>query len=214
MEIIDIKKDFGEALIDIRSQLNVIQSAGLKDIIERGFNVPETLHKNRLLFIGMNPSFSEKKPGNNNLVNYYIQPSDQPEQYLRYYKPLNELAAKVEMEWTHWDLFYLQETKQHTVKQFDKNLDEQFELSMEIIRLADPKMIVVNNAHASGLIYEAMKKPELDKAIGTYKFNIHDDFSVPIFFCSMLSGQRAMDTHTKERLAWHIDFVNRTLSLK
>ena len=48
-------------------------------------------------------------------------------------------------------------------------------------------------------------KFEFDKTIGTYVVNEPKELKgTKIFFTSMLSGQRALDLGTRERLVWHI----------
>ncbi len=54
------------------------------------------------------------------------------------------------------------------------------------------------------LDYEFM----FDDEIGTYRIKTKGNlFDTPVFFTSMLSGQRAMDNGSFERLQWHINFV-------
>jgi hypothetical protein len=53
---------------------------------------------------------------------------------------------------------------------------------------------------------------EFDEKLGTDRIITKGDlFGIPIFFSSMLSGQRALDTGSEKRLIWHIKRVNRIL---
>ena len=45
-----------------------------------------------------------------------------------------------------------------------------------------------------------------DDKIGTYKITLNEK-SVPVFFSSMLTGQRALDKGSFERLKWHVKNV-------
>ena len=47
-----------------------------------------------------------------------------------------------------------------------------------------------------------------DNNLGTYRIVNHPNLNdTPIFFTSMLTGQRALDLGSYERLVWHIGFV-------
>ena len=79
---------------------------------------------------------------------------------------------------------------------------KQLELSTELIAYADPKMIVVANALASRLFKDTYSA-EFDNVHGYYAIELNGR-SVPVFLASMLTGQRAMDNFSYERLKWHI----------
>lgn len=211
MNEIDIENDYHQQLLELRNFEHIGEQ--LNEILKRGLSVPKSLHTNRLLFIGLNPSYSTKRNVAHQIIDYYEQPSNQVNPYKPYYNAIKELAAKVEMEWTHWDLLYVRETKQEFVKLFaDPFTKQQVNLSIEIIKQSTPHIIVVNNAYATWLLKNSLNFI-FDNSIGTYRFSPGNDSisEVPIFFCSMLSGQRAMDLGSKERLAWHIKFVHQSL---
>ena len=47
-----------------------------------------------------------------------------------------------------------------------------------------------------------------DEKLGTHKIVNNSDLdNTPVFFTSMLTGQRALDKGSFERLNWHINFV-------
>ncbi len=104
---------------------------------------------------------------------------------------------------------------------------KQIEISREIIEKAKPKIIVVNNTLARDFF--GINKSEdrtqsvwmgydfkFDYEIGTHRIignkELKTDLTgTPVIFTSMLTGQRALDNGSFERLTWHIDFVNKNL---
>ena len=50
-------------------------------------------------------------------------------------------------------------------------------------------------------------KTKFSKDIGTHVITEGNLKNTPVFFTSMLSGQRAMDVGSRERLEWHINFI-------
>ena len=60
--------------------------------------------------------------------------------------------------------------------------------------------------------YRSMQRLEFDDTIGTYRIINNPDFKDTIvFFSGMLTGQRALDNGSFERLKWHL---NKVKSLK
>lgn len=99
-------------------------------------------------------------------------------------------------------------------------------MSKEIIEEAKPQIIVVANTTAR-LFFGKDKNIEkdvniwlnydfeFDNLIGTHRIKTEGNlFNTPVFFTSMLSGQRAMDNGSFERLQWHINFVLNKLKNK
>jgi len=63
-----------------------------------------------------------------------------------------------------------------------------------------PEVIVVANAKASKIFKQEYKMDDkMNKSTGFYFKG-----EIPIFFSGMLSGRRALDIHSRERLIWHI----------
>jgi hypothetical protein len=206
----------------------------LLGIIQEGFEyrnspiLPLTVKKEALLFIGINPSYSKS---NNQLlenrVAFYPQPwdnqTDNP-----YFKRFKEIAAYCDCcEWSHLDLLFIRETDQNVIKglMYDKQgidfINAQLKISFEIINSVCPKVIVVSNALAAEF-FGKMKKEhknaafekiwmgynldfdtDFDNNLGSYKISINGK-ETPIIFSGMLSGQRALDIGSFERLKWQI----------
>ena len=90
---------------------------------------------------------------------------------------------------------------------------KQLEMSKSMLELIKPSIIVVNNSLARTLL-------GFDRGWLNYTFEFNDDFGthiitnkdsllygVPVFFTSMLTGQRALDKGSYRRLIWHIKFA-------
>ena len=131
---------------------------------------------------------------------------------------INKSRNNVELlKWEHIDLFFYRMTSQSKFKQLiyvDKHETElnpfakkQIMLSKQLIELMQPKLIVVANAFASTLFKEEMHKHKIhfDEEKGYHLLELHSNKPrIPVFLTSMLTGQRALDNHSLERLCWHI----------
>ena len=100
---------------------------------------------------------------------------------------------------------FVQFIKHEENKEFREKLDE---ATKELIDGIMPDIIVIANAKASKLMQkiffgksEAEKKKLKGKTKRTYKFN---GKKTDMIFSSMLSGQRALDTYSRSRLAREI----------
>lgn len=112
------------------------------------------------------------------------------------------------------DLFYYHETNQETFKDNFKNELDNIDkdkmkeiLEIHIKKILDEgnlKLIYINNAYASDLIYKnifAEGEETGKESQKVYKFEYKNNaYSIPILFGSMLSGRRAMDKYSKARL--------------
>lgn len=187
-----------------------------------------------LLFVGLNPSYTrEWERKLRDVAPSGIDPSSffhwrnrrqfdfalarhferySRENYKRFFGKLAQLAAEVDMPWEHIDLFFLRKTKQNDLKQivglegnnFSPNEfgRDQLKLSTLLIEIAKPKIIVVANAMASKILAHRFK-PRFNSEYGYHLLKLCGR-DVPIFFSSMLTGGRALDVFSYERLKWHI----------
>jgi len=121
---------------------------------------------------------------------------------------------------------FLRETSQKKIESIydQKNgpefIYDQLLVSKEIIELSKPKIIIVNNSLSRKYLgFEKTNNINVwigfdfifDEKIGTYKVINNEKLeNTPIFFTSMLTGQRALDKGSYERLLWHIKFVLKT----
>lgn len=166
------------------------------------------LKTNGLLFVGLNPSEDKISQAKG------TKPKILDESH-RYYAKFPEIAREVNLEWSHIDLLFFRQTKQKAVEELCEKpilnsksfIRDQLKLAKILIRHAEPRIIVVNNSLARKLLgypngdWLSMTF-HFDESIGTYRCN-----NVPVFFTSMLTGQRALDIGSLKRLKWHIRFV-------
>ena len=193
------------------------------------------LKTNVILFVGLNPSFSERGfkqvlagTGHENLdVNkFFAHPnsgafdkaiSDKLEcnahKLHSYFKKFIDIKNHVGIDWEHVDLFFIRETNQKNMKNrvFEKGETlndfgmKQIHLSKRLIEASKPKLIVVANALASR-VFEEHFSAEFDQERGCHFVEIKGK-NTPVFLSSMLTGQRALDNYSFNRLKWHIKKV-------
>jgi hypothetical protein len=180
---------------------------------------PENILKNKLLFIGINPSRSKKEELPKTsiercAVSFYPQ---RQTAHHKYFKKFAIISEKTNIEWTHFDLLFAQETQQSIIKNIlvkqsngKEFIKEQLKVSRELFDLCEPKVIVVNNTLARDLMWGEMNMNFVfDEKIGTHLWG-----KTPVFFTSMLTGQRALDNGSFERLVWHIKRAINIIALK
>lgn len=190
------------------------------------------LNYDSILFIGFNPSFSDENHERiqnlfANCSARYIKSIHQydphkipiPEiikiqskarESIDYFKKMREVADYVSLLWEHVDLFSYRETTQAKPKgefwhgkDFNAYYSDQMKLSLALVFELRPKLIMVTNAGASTILRGYLKdRLRFESKLGTYTVALKSK-RVPIFFSSMLSGQRALDKGSFERLKWH-----------
>ena len=129
----------------------------------------------------------------------------------RYFKQMHDIAKNLSVTMEHIDLFLYKMTNQsefekliYTNGELNEFAISQLKIFEDALSAVDPKVIVVANAFGSRLVKEYYKdKISYNKNKGWYTFSINNRI-VPLFFSSMLSGQRSLDVHSRERLEWHI----------
>jgi hypothetical protein len=192
-------------------------------IISRGLIAPDFIKSNSIMFLGINPSFKEE----DEKCNVCFYPNEGIHNYFDKFKDIQEKINKnIKINWTHLDLLFFRETNQKTVDKIIKEkttgiqfIWEQLTLSKQLLDLSEPQIIVASNTKVRELL-GFDQNPEKTKGVWMgYEFKFDDEigthriitngplFSVPIFFTSMLTGQRALDKGSFKRLVWHIDFV-------
>ncbi len=200
---------------------------------KRSPNFYPELKKNALLFIGLNPSFSiiglkqilkdEKQYSDilNDLDSYFnfntfedgkvevfksiglLAKAKYP-----YFKKFAEISKELNIEWEHIDLLFERETNQKVIEKKinDYFYQEQIKLSIELISIIEPKIIVIENAFASKVLKNALEL-KWNENLGTYLTKTDK----PVFLSSMLTGQRALDIGSYERLIWHLKLITKTM---
>lgn len=185
----------------------------------------------KLLFVGLNPSHDQR---HDNLYSINIEPGAEPlskqqgavvlrrdkESMGLHGGKLHKyfsLFSQFEPEWNHIDLFAIRHTKQDDVvsalrlnedAEFSSSfVREQLELAFDLMIALRPPVVVVVNAFGSTIVKRHLLRQEpsfaMDDETGFYWATLNGR-RVPFFFSGMLTGQRAIDTHSRERLIWHV----------
>ena len=138
--------------------------------------------------------------------------------YEPYFKKLKKVSERIGFgdNFENIDLFFMRETNSKEVKKSinygkdDKELnqfaEDQLAISEKIIKEAKPIVIIVINA-ASSNIYKnkfLCNQEKVDKKYGLYYHKIGER-NVPTILCGMISGQRALDNFSLERMIWQIN---------
>ena len=207
---IDAKKLFESKLINIWAEATKLQIP----YADRGFRFPTNLVTDSILFIGINPSYNIGV-NHNEYHNSFYSLNQQGKNH-RYFKKFEDIAKHTASNWSHIDLFFYQETAQKSFYEILQNqngkdfLSQQIQIAKELIIHIKPKLIVVANTLARDLM---LKEHDLgvnffdfkfNEVLGTYQISNTELKDTPIFFTSMLTGQRALDNGSFERLKWHI----------
>jgi len=130
-----------------------------------------------------------------------------------YFKIMHKIAAELKIPCAHLDIFLYKLTSQEKFK--DKIIEngklnqfaiEQLEIFDEVLTDTKPKIVVIANAYGSELINNYYKnRLRFDSKNGWHFFTLSNGKEVPIFFSSMISGQRSLDIWSRNRLVWHIN---------
>lgn len=177
----------------------------------------DPIKESSVIFIGLNPSFNQG--AKKEILKYSNETATKLHPY---FKKIKSIGVE---NISHLDLLYFRETSAKKIDDLLKTelgigfIWEQLQLSKEILVNAKPQIIVVANTTAR-LFFGKEKNVEkntnnwlnydfeFDNVLGTHRIKTEGQlFDIPVFFTSMLSGQRAMDNGSFERLQWHINFV-------
>lgn len=197
------------------------------------------LKQKALLFVGLNPSFSEQgfvrlfqdtefagldpteffawKNRKSFDLDKAIRIEKLARDKYRYFNPIKEIAEYVGLDWEHIDLFFERITNQNQLNEeifedgrrlvLTEYAKAQLKLSLKLIEDIEPEIIVVINAGASRILRDKWEgRLLLDDKIGTYLVQLNER-RVLVFFSSMITGQRALDRGSFERLKWHVRMV-------
>lgn len=202
------------------------------DIWSRGFACPKDIKQGAVIIIGLNPSFTNKAISGSHFYETKLEQAEIP-----YFKAIERLTKDIKADVCHLDLLFTRVTEQKLVRDGMSRskiwlgfIYDQLLVSRSMLEDSNPKLIVIVNAFARHLIgFERQQKFDnvsefewmnyqfkFDDEIGTHRIIGNFDlpktqlFGKPVFFTGMLSGQRALDLGSFERLNWHI---KRTLDL-
>ena len=192
----------------------------------------------QLLFIGLNPSFSDNifssfKPINkefespwSNKVEYdnffnsrnieskdilkIIEVHENSIEYYPYFNKFKEIAIETNMKFLHIDLFHCRRTSQKVLidnllkyPERDDYIQKSIKILKVLIEQISPKILIIENTATRNFLIDYASFPHvhsIDKKSGTPNKD-----GIPIFYTSMLTGQRALDLGSFNRLIWHIN---------
>ncbi|TNJ41102.1 hypothetical protein KFZ70_04150 [Tamlana fucoidanivorans] len=226
-DILSIEKEFKNEIDNIWNDTKYSEI----DIIERGYGIHDKIIKNSILFIGINPSFTKKAKNGSYFINLDqdAKRTIEGKPYV-YFKKFVDITKKInnnsnsQIKWSHMDLLFHRETKQHFIEKIKKQkngiefINEQLKISRKIIIKSKPKIIVVSNTKARDYLKNKTNCSfdfKFDNELGTEIIKNNSELNnVPVFFTSMLTGQRALDNGSYERLIWHINYVLEKINKK
>jgi hypothetical protein len=183
-----------------------------KPFADRGYVVHDEIKLNSILFIGINPSYNKKSSNCDNIfLNLKDDGTTDDGKLYQYFKKFPEFSEYTGEQWGHLDLLMLRETNQSLIKKIYEEdfsfIKGQLDISKKTIINSSPKVIVICNAFACKLFSKHMFKLKFNETVGTYLICNKSLKDTPVFFSSMLSGQRALDLGSLDRLKWHIKKV-------
>ena len=207
-----------------------------KNILYAPYVYPKELVHNKLLIMGVNPSFTEESV---KLYRKYGQIQN-PNEYLKwdlihkpnmtqlmdveykvqkkhsYFNWCDELANKIGTPYEHIDMFFYRAKDQKECETivFDKKSAKlnsfgqaQLEITKALIEFINPKLILVANAFAAHRLFDELNlKNTQNEKKGCYYYSFDNTLTVPIFLSSMISGGH-MDEYSRLRLIWQMKSV-------
>jgi hypothetical protein len=231
-EIIDVKKNFHDR---IQALWNKAEGTGNAQLIstvkERALFAQDYLWKGAIMFMGIGASWGQEKYFEHLVRSENVHyEAEEGRKEFPYYQPMYELAKntgftkeKGEGCFSNVDLTMLRETNSKIIEEFYKDkkalifMEEQCHIALDMIKAAKPPIIIASNALVRRILKEEFFKTgfvsEFDNDFGTEIIRSPEFLKgIPIFFTSMLTGQRALDIGSRARLHWHINFVLGKLS--
>jgi hypothetical protein len=187
--------------------------------------------KDKILFIGLNPAFQDRKETHKNFINYSFQPdisvdsiinfcqineySKNPEKskwyYGKYFNILHNFAKNLgEDGFEHCDLFLMRETDSKIVKQMVESEGTLNEFGIEQLNVLkihitnlNPKVIIIPNAMAAEYYRQIiLNNSNVDNEKGVYYTEIYNK-KIPTILCGSWQYGR-LDKYTEAILVRHI----------
>lgn len=171
-----------------------------------------------LVFVGMNPAYAKREPREKPITNtdVLLDPKGRTElcedtrsPSSPYFRPFDWFVEKTSLPgWTHLDIFAVRHTDQSAVKralgldgQWTDFAIRQFMIFKGLLEQIDPPVIVVPNAFASRILSNALEAGEMSPEHGCHFLKLNGR-QIPAFLSGMLTGQRAMDVYSRDRLIY------------
>jgi len=179
-----------------------------------------------ILFIWLNPAWYKEDFYNikteipEKKINEIKKQMDNKFLYKPYYKVYEDNFNDDLFNWNYnlIDLFVYRWTKSSElikeIKKDEEFFKEQYKIFLDLIKLINPKILVVTNWYASRFLKKKFfndenKNIDYKKWFWEYSFN---NRKIPILFTGMLGWQRALDIWTREILKYNIYKILRKLN--
>ncbi len=219
-------------ITDLWNKFNVLFGDYHKEVMNR---VPSYLNKptsnNKILFIGLNPAFQDRKETHKNFINYSFE-SDISTEAINYFTKINNDSKDVSSDhyygkyfnilhnfaknlgedgFEHCDLFLMRETDSKMVKKMVENSDgvlnefgkEQLNILKTHITNLNPKVIIIPNAMAAEYYRQMiLQNSNTDEEKGIYYSEINNK-KIPTILCGSWQYGR-LDKYTEVILVRHI----------
>lgn len=231
-DIIDLEQEYKEKVLQIWNNHRRLEIFSKPENEYRKHPLlPKNVSKNCIMFVGVNPSFTKGSiiPKNERNIGFYEISKNRDFKDIPYFEKMKEIANYCKVEWTHLDLFFVRETNQQILEDLTYSavdfLNDQLAVTFEIIERANPKIILVANAFAAEFFGKLKAKHKglnkiwrgyelsfdgnqstFNNEIGTYEIEMNNR-KIPLVLSGMLSGQRALDIGSLERLKWQTKMI-------
>ncbi len=133
-----------------------------------------------------------------------------------YFKKFNHIAQQLNVNIEHIDLFPVRETSQKLVaKLLSQNqdfTDACFDIFLSAVKQISPKAIIIENSFIRDLLINS-SHPEIRNYFPSYDFKSFQSnevgtpinkYGMAVYYTSMLTGQRAIDLGSYNRLIWSL----------
>ena len=185
------------------------------------------LEPDGILFIGCNPALPKRNhykvptladvlAAEGHLSDLIEQESNARKCY-PYYRPCHDIAKRLKMPWAHVDWFFQRGTSQRELENelsespagWDEPVElsrfarEQMLLARKLMEACRPRMALVANGFASKIAKGEFGLGKLDER--GFLWGEISGRKIPFFLSGMLTGQRALDRGSRERLEWHME---------
>lgn len=224
--------DLNDIITDLWNKFNLQFEDYHKKVMNRVpsyLSIPKS--KDKILFIGLNPAFQERKETHKNFINYSFnseitiedikyftkinndsKDASSDHYYGKYFNILHNFAKNLgEDGFEHCDLFLMRETDSKIVKKMVENTDgvlngfgiEQINILKIHIANLNPKVIIIPNAMAAEYYSKIiLKNSKIDDEKGIYYSEINNK-KIPTILCGSWQYGR-LDKYTEDILVRHI----------
>lgn len=178
-----------------------------------------------LVIVGMNPAYAERdvrKCGERPITDteVLLDPNGRAKlctdtEFAKapYFGPFGDFTKGTQLPGSvHLDMFAVRHTDQNDVKcalgldaEWTQFALRQYEIFLGLLKEIDPPLIVVPNAYVSQKLHgnRELGAGDMSPDDGCHYIGLNGR-KVPIFFSGMLTGQRAMDRYSRERLTHQV----------